>query len=383
LWGTLFKRDFESTTGCIRHIFIVLDANVLCLGNDNGISDGRRELTMERKLASIQRIKDLSPIEGADRIEKATVLGWGLVVQKGEFKVGDLCVFCEVDSVLPERPEFEFLRDRKFRIKTIKLKGQVSQGICFPISILPEGYFDLSVEYEGVDVTELLGVKKYEPQIPAQLMGQAKGNFPGFLRKTDEMRIQSVPRVLERQRGKFFYVTEKLDGTSATYFSRDEDFGICSRNIWLKDNEANENNSYVKMAKMLDIQSRLKPYGNIAIQGEIVGPGIQKNKYGLSELDFFLFSIFFIDVYKYANFYGFLKFAELLNLKTVPILERKLELNHSVEELIEMSKGKSELAQIFREGIVIRTVGEEDIDEEIGRISFKVINPDFLLKYEV
>lgn len=89
-----------------------------------------------RKLASIQRIISLSAIEGADKIEKAVVLGWNVVVKKGDFKVGDLCVYCEIDSILPDKPEFEFLRDRKFRIKTIKLKNQCSQGICFPLSIL-------------------------------------------------------------------------------------------------------------------------------------------------------------------------------------------------------------------------------------------------------
>ena len=112
-----------------------------------------------RKLASIQKIVSLEPIKDADKIEKATVLGWELVVaKKDNFKVGDLVVYCEVDSILPDKPEFEFLRERKFRIKTIKLRGQVSQGICFPLSILPKAKYN-----EGEDVTEVFGARKYDP----------------------------------------------------------------------------------------------------------------------------------------------------------------------------------------------------------------------------
>jgi len=138
-----------------------------------------------RKLASIQRIKNLEPIAGADAIEKATVLGWQLVVKKGEFAIGDLCVYCEIDSRLPDRPEFEFLKARGMRIRTVRLRGQISQGICFPLSILPV-YTDVQ---EDTDVTELLDITKYEPPIPAQLAGVAKGLFPSFIPKTDETRV--------------------------------------------------------------------------------------------------------------------------------------------------------------------------------------------------
>ena len=149
-----------------------------------------------RKLASIQKIKNIEPIEGADLIEKATVLGWQLVVKKDDFEIGDYCVYCEIDSILPEKPEFEFLRPRHFRIKTIKMKGQISQGITFPLSIIPN-YQDLNVE-EGTDVTDIMGVAKYEPPISINMKGQVKGGFPGFIPKTDETRIQSVPDILTR-----------------------------------------------------------------------------------------------------------------------------------------------------------------------------------------
>ncbi|HLZ86596.1 MAG TPA: hypothetical protein VKQ52_05135, partial [Puia sp.] len=115
-----------------------------------------------RKLASIQMIRSLEAIEGADAIEKATVMGWQLVVKKGEFRVGDLCIYCEIDSMMPDRPEFEFLRPRGMRIKTIRLRGQVSQGICLPISILPAG----TVLEENTDCTDILGITKYAPPMP-------------------------------------------------------------------------------------------------------------------------------------------------------------------------------------------------------------------------
>src|SRR5205807_2092720 len=123
-------------------------------------------------------------IARADAIEKATVLGWELVVKKGEFQSGAPCVYCEIDSLMPDRPEFAFLKPRGMRIRTVRLRGQFSQGICFPLSILPEG----TEAQEGMDVTELLGITKYEPPLPANLAGKVKGGFPGFLPKTDETR---------------------------------------------------------------------------------------------------------------------------------------------------------------------------------------------------
>ena len=167
-----------------------------------------------RKLVTIQKISDLKPIENADAIECAGVLGWHVVVKKGEFKIGDPCVYFEIDSLLPVVSEFAFLSksgvkksyaDGKeyegYRLKTIRLRGQISQGLCLPISILdgkkyPTDSRKNPVYQTGTDVTSLLGVVKYEPVIPANLSGQAKGLFPGFIPKTDETRIQFCPKVL-------------------------------------------------------------------------------------------------------------------------------------------------------------------------------------------
>ena len=179
-----------------------------------------------RKLASIQKIQSLSPIPDADKIELAQVLGWKVVVKKGEFQVGDLVVYCEIDSLLPKKPEFEFLKDSNYRIRTRKMRGVISQGICFPLDVLPiETKWHIE-EMEkarianihgadgaiGMDVTKELGIEKYEPPIPAELAGEAKGALPSFLIKTDEDRIQILPEILIKYGGLQFIATEKIDG---------------------------------------------------------------------------------------------------------------------------------------------------------------------------
>lgn len=336
-----------------------------------------------RNLASIQRIKSLEPIGGADNIEKATVLGWHLVVKKGEFQVGGLVVYCEVDSVLPEREEFEFLRPRKFRIRTIKLRGQVSQGICFPTSILPEGF---EVE-EGKDCTEALGIVKYEPPIPACLTGVMKGNFPEFIPKTDETRVQVLQPLLDRLAGTPCYIAEKLDGSSATFYLKDGVFGVCSRNIDLLESE---DNSFWKAAREMQIEEKLREYGkNIALQGELIGEGIQGNKLGVRGQTVFFFNVFDIDSFKYLGYKQFMLVAHQLILPTVPIIEDNYKLSGDIDELVELSQVRSLLNnKVWAEGIVIRPV-EEQMDMFLsskhfnsGRVSFKVINPKFLLKYE-
>lgn len=329
---------------------------------------------MERQLASIQRIEALRPIDGADTIEVADVLGWHVVVKKGEFNVGDPCVYCEIDSILPEREEFEFLRAKKFRIKTMKLRGQVSQGICFPVGILPAS--DNTLTGINQDVTEWLGVTKYEPEIPAQLRGKVAGNFPSFLVKTDEERIQSCAEILQHPDAKkpFWVVTEKLDGTSATYFWRYGEFGLCSRNLELKIED--EGNTYVRIAHSEGIKHKLDLFEQrIAIQGEIIGPGIQKNKYNLVEPTIRFFTAFDIDAHRRMSYAEFRAIVAELEIPTVPILDENFILPDTVDELVEYSRGAGVYGTINqREGIVIR--------HKYQPVSFKVINPDFLLKHE-
>jgi len=331
-----------------------------------------------RKLASIQKIKNIEPINGADAIEKATVLGWQLVIRKGEFKIGEYCVYCEIDSIMPDKPEFEFVRARSNRIKTVRLRGQISQGICFPLSILPEGI----VIKEDMDVTEIIGVTKYEPPIPANLAGVVKGNFPSFIPKTDETRIQVLQTVLDSNIGLNCYVTEKLDGSSATFYLKDGSFGVCTRNLELQNDEKN---SLWKYAMAIDLENKLKSLNkNICLQGEIIGEGIQKNKYKLRGQTIYFFNAFDIDNYRYLSIDELQKICFDLDLKLVPIIEENYKLENNIETLIEKSKMKSILNNdAIAEGIVIRPMNEM-IEKEVlnGRLSFKVINPEFLIKYD-
>ena len=354
----------------------------------------------ERKLATIRIIKEIKPIEGADNIECAIVDGWQCVVKKNEFKVGDFCIYCEIDSVLPPRPEFAFLEKVKYRIKTIRLKGYISQGIIFPISIL-KNYGKIIYENNipkklildeneikeiildvGTDITKILNITKYEPPIPANLAGKVKGNFPSFLRKTDEERIQNMDWVLTEYKNEPFYVTEKLDGTSFTAYYNNGEFGVCSRNLNLYETE---NNTHWQVARQLKLEEKLKQYGkNIALQGELIGEGIQKNRYKLKGQTVYFFNAFDIDNFDYFDYENFLNIISQLDLKSVPIISPKegYFLPNTIEELLEYSEGKSKLnPEQEREGVVIRPF-KNIIHPKFGRISFKVISNKYLLKYE-
>lgn len=334
-----------------------------------------------RKLASIQKIKALEPIEGADAIEKATVLGWQLVVKKGEYQVGDLMVYCEIDCLLPEKPEFEFMKTRGMRVRTIRLRGQVSQGICFPLSILPSDF----IIKEDADCTEVLGITKYEPPVPANLNGIAKGKFPSFIPKTDETRVQVLQPILDKYKGQKCYLSEKLDGSSTTYYIKDGEFGVCSRNLELIEDEEN---SYWKVARQLDIENKLRSLGrNLAIQGELMGEGIQSNKLKLKAQTIYVFSVFDIDKHEYLGFEEFLSFINMMDLPIVPILSTDYSLENDIENIVKRSIIKSQLCKdVWAEGIVIRPIKEFNdlLLQEAGgntRVSFKAINPEFLLKY--
>lgn len=335
-----------------------------------------------RKLASIQRILAIQPIENADAIEKATVLGWQLVVKKGEYKVGDLTVYCEIDSVFPDKPEYEFLKPRKMRIKTIRLRGQISQGLCLPLSVLPSN-FEIA---EDADCTHVLGIIKYEPPLPACLAGKAKGRFPSFIPKTDETRVQVLQKVLDKYKGELCYVTEKLDGSSGTFFINNSEFGVCSRNLELYEDDEN---SFWKVARAMDIENKLKTLnGNYAIQGELIGEGIQDNRLKLHGQTLRFFNVFNIDKFEYLNYTEFIDLMNKLELPTVPLITDTYRLSNNIEEIIKMATIKSNITpSVWAEGIVIRPLKEKidlllSVDSfNNGRVSFKAINPEFLITY--
>jgi RNA ligase (TIGR02306 family) len=332
---------------------------------------------MERKLASIRIISDIQPIEGADMIELAIVDGWKVVVAKNvNHKVGDLVVYCEIDSFLPIKEEFEFLRKGSykkmvdgtegFRLRTIKLRGQVSQGLILPIHTLPL----LEMVHEGQDVTEMLGIVKYEPPIPAELAGKVKGLFPSFLRKTDEERIQNLSGEIENWKDKTFYVTEKLDGSSATFYYKDGEFGVCSRNLELLETE---DNTFWKFARQVDLENKMRDFDvNISLQGELIGEGIQGNPYKIKGQTVRFFNLFDIDLQEYHSLSMFKGVCNRFGVDMVPILNEHFEMFNTVEDILEYAEGKSVLNPNFdREGVVIRSLDR--------KISFKAISNKFLL----
>jgi RNA ligase (TIGR02306 family) len=349
-----------------------------------------------RSLATLQRIKNLRPIEGADAIEVGTVLGWNVVVQKNVYEPNELVVFVEVDSLLPQKPQFEFLAKNGvkksvvdgveyegYRLRTIKLRGQVSQGLCVPLRECPE-LDGLDTSDEGADVTEALGVVKYEPPIPASLAGKVKGPWPGWLPKTDETRIQSVPEVLTRYPGVKFYATEKLDGSSFTIYMDEFELYVCSHNLNLMEDE---NNLFWRVAKKMDLKQKLlwlnaQTGDTIAFQGELVGSGVQNNKLKLKENKVLFFNAFSRNKGAYLDYEEFMNACSVIEVETVPVIEVGFELPETVEDAVAMSTRRATLCpEVWAEGIVVRPMVEMR-DPDLGRLSFKVINPNFLLKYE-
>jgi len=336
-----------------------------------------------RKLSTIQKIKEILPIEGADAIELVIVNGWKVVVAKNVgHKVGDYVIYCEIDSFLPIKEEFEFLRKSSykkmadgsegFRLRTIKLRGQVSQGLIIPINVLMN-YKNFIIEFEeGSDVSEILGITKYEPPIPAELSGKVKGLFPSFIRKTDEERVQNLSKEYEGYKKEKFYVTEKLDGSSATFYYKDGVFGVCSRNLELLETD---DNTFWKFAKQSDLENKLaKLNRNICLQGEIIGEGIQGNPYKIKGQTVKFFTGFDIDKQDRIFFLEFVVLLQNLSLDYVPVLNQEygFELPDTIEDLLKYAEGKSALnPNTEREGVVIRSLD--------GSISFKAISNKFLL----
>lgn len=344
---------------------------------------------MERRLVTIRKVNKIQPIAGADNIELALIDGWQAVVKKGEFKEGDLGIYCEIDSFLPIEDRYEFLRSgcykkmadgtEGFRLKTIKLRGVLSQGLLLPLGLFPE----IKRPHLDMEVTELLKVKKYEPPIPANLSGVVKGLFPSFISKSDQERIQNLPEYFDKYKDVMFEETEKVDGTSVTYYFNNDEFGVCSRNLELKEDP---NNTLWKIAEKLDIKQILQEIGkNIALQGELVGEGIQKNPLKLLGQHFMIYDIFDIDKQHYLTQGERLGIvaklqAKNINIEHVPIIcagIRVFKLYSTMAELLEHAKGNSEYAG-EREGLVFKSL------ELIGgnTVSFKVVSNSYLLKGE-
>ena len=339
---------------------------------------------MERKLVSIQQIQHIEAIEGADRIVKATVLGWAVVVLKDEFQVGDTCIYMEVDSFLPVTDErFEFLRASSYRnndymgegyrIRTVRLRKQISQGLLLKTELFPE----VQGCVIGDDVTALLGVKKYEMPEQNTGFGIATGGFHPYAHKTDELRIQSEPRLLQILKGLPYYISTKMDGASTTISVDGDVVRVFNRNREILDDDSSIVWNFVHKH---GIDLKMKALGgDFSIQGEFCGPCIRGNHLKLKEFQLYLYSV--NDALgKRGTLDDLMDISKKLELEMVPIDEIGPSFNYTLEELIEMARGRY-ASGIHREGIVIRPLVPFE-SEGMHALSFKVINNDFLLKVE-
>lgn len=341
-----------------------------------------------RELVKIVTLDDVIEHTNADALELGIIGGWQVCVRKGEFKKGDEVVYFEVDSLLPlTNPIFETFAGRNdvthegvvyARIRTMKLRKELSQGLVLPLSIL-----------DGMDTSEspseFLGVVKYEPKMPACLAGEAKGMFPSFIKKTDQVRIQNFSRLYNDLvcEGHEYEVTYKLDGSSMTaYHMVDEDgtkSGVCSRNLDLKTSESNDGNSFVQTYRKLDIANRLEEFYeatgvSIAIQGELIGDSIQGNFERVDCIQFHVFSVYNIDTQSYMLPHAAQNIVEnILGLTYIPVLHNRYTPTESVTELLEMAEGEGAFGAKYREGLVFKSLTDPEL-------SFKVISNSYLMK---
>lgn len=357
---------------------------------------------MTRKLTRITKIDKIVPHKNADRLEVAIIGGWPAVVRKGEFFEGDTVLFCEVDSLLPVAPAFDFLPDgtkhtepdgvEYYRLRTVRLRGQLSQGLVVPVKVLLDFYPDTQPvpgqdiaepdwarldadftrgdlsDWIGVCMDDFIGARKYEKPLSPNLQGTAIGHFPVFIPKTDEERIQNLST--DEVAGLPFFRTEKLDGSSCTVYRHGSHFGVCSRNLELA---KNGDNSFWKAALEGNILRALVRHSqDYAIQGELCGPGIQGNRYELKTHEFFAFNVFNIMAGEYLPKLDFYQFCEDHGIRTVPFLSWK-NCPESIDEILADAEGRSQLnSNVEREGVVW-------VNDDSGRISFKAISNKFLL----
>lgn len=347
---------------------------------------------MSRKLASIQRIWNVTPIEGADRIELVKVLGWQCVVNKGQFQKGELCVYFEIDSFLPVRPEFEFLRASSykktdimgegFRLRTMKFRGQISQGLVLPLSSFPNIPGDVVI---GTDVTDLLGVKKWEIEERATTGGTVIGSLPSDVPHTDETRIQAMPELLNEFRARPYYITTKMDGSSHSISIDENGFHVTGHNYEYKDDDSSAFYRYVKrrgFRSAMEQYMKEKGITVLTIQGEFCAPGIQQNRLRLTRPEWYVFTIR-IDGHRV----GLMKMCEVakaIDAPTVPIEEFGEDLTAlypTVEDLLTRADGQYPNGGP-KEGIVIRTIEPEFCPLISGPLSMKVVSNRYLLKNE-
>ena len=343
-----------------------------------------------RKLASIQRIRDIEPIDGADRIELAHVLGWQCVVNKGVFQVNDLAVYFEVDSFLPVRPEFEFLRSSSykksetigegFRLRTMNFRGKISQGLLLPISTFPLVPSDVE---EGTDVTEVIGVRKWEIVERVSTGGTIIGSLPQDVPHTDEVRVQAEPELIHDFAGMEYYISTKMDGSSHSVSLDEDGFHVTGHNFAYKDDGSS---SFYELVKSMELKGRIETLVSeeqlhtLTIQGEFCGPGIQKNPLKLIKPAWYVFTV--REDGKRVGLAKMLEVCRKLHLETVPIEETGYDLPSkypTVDALLKRAEGNYPKGG-KKEGIVIRPTEPVYSDRICTSLSMKVVNNKYLLK---
>jgi RNA ligase (TIGR02306 family) len=337
-----------------------------------------------RALASVRRVSAVLPIDGADRLELALIDGWQVVVAKADgIAAGDLVAYFEIDAFLPEAPWCEFLRascfrrveglGAGFRIKTTRLRGALSQGLVLPLRSLPAG----TPQAEGADLAAALGVLKYEPPsgLPPTL---PRGSFPAAIPKTDQERVQNVWARLPRCLADTCEVTLKLDGTSCTAYCSRGEVGVCSRNLEVKLEAAEDGGGLSVYAKLgLPVAEKLRAHGlNYAVQGEIMGPGIQGNREKLLHHRLFVFDVWDLDAQAYLPPRQRRDLCERLGLDHVPVIDEALDVLAALPKLADVLAyaKRPSLAHKVAEGVVFKS--------NDGRCHFKAVSNEFLLKYE-
>lgn len=372
-------------------------------------------ISCSRKLVTVRKIDAINPIPKADAIEVASIGGWKVVVKKGEFKAGDRCMYFEIDSFLPKSdPMYDFLmKSTKMmdgveghKLRTIRLRGQLSQGLALPLAPFIERFIDskwdegqepMEFFYSGMDFSEFTGVVKYEPPVPLNMQGLMKGEFPSYIKRTDQERCQNlVEEIFTEHKDDEYEVSIKLDGTSATYYSvvREPgnpdsiELGACSRNIELKLDPENDANLYIHMLKTSGLGAALEAFARadlqLAIQGEIMGPKIQNNREGLTRPTFFIFEI--QNIATRTNLPPAVRrkvYETMIDLmgvdgevvKHVPLGTTAVTLAQlgvaNIEDLLALAAGPS-LTNPVREGLVFKNLA--------GDFSFKVISNEYLLE---
>ena len=345
-----------------------------------------------RKLASVQRIWKIEPIEGADRIELAHVLGWQCVVNKGQFQPMDIGVYFEIDSFLPIRPEFEFMRTSSykktdimgegFRLRTMRFRGQISQGLLLPLSQFPEIPADAEM---GTDVTDLLGVRKWEIEERATTGGTVIGTLPYDIPHTDETRVQEEPELIQAFAGLEYYISTKMDGSSHSIGIDENGFHVTGHNYEYKDDG---NSSFYELVKARGYREKMEAFAQengltaLTIQGELCAPGIQRNRLRLSKPEWYVFTV--RENGKRVGLNRLLEVSAALGMEHVPIEEVGVDLPSkypTVEALLERADGDYPNGG-KKEGIVVRPTEPVFCPLISASLSMKIVSNKYLLKNE-